>query len=127
MDTTDWTPATVRAHRDLTPTVREFELRPAAGVKPWTVGSHLDVRVTIDGQEARRSYSLIGDPRVSSRDGVYRIAVKRMEPGRGGSRFMWTLETGAEILAPAFINIGDFLRIDTRTGEYIERAKDPNA
>lgn len=37
------------------------------------------------------------------------------------------LETGAEISAPAFINQGDFLRVDTRTGEYIERAKDPDA
>ncbi len=36
------------------------------------------------------------------------------------------LETGAEILAPAFINIGDWLRVDTRTSEYIERSKDPN-
>ena len=36
------------------------------------------------------------------------------------------LETGAEILAPAFINIGDWLRVDTRTQSYIERAKDPN-
>lgn len=36
------------------------------------------------------------------------------------------LETGAEIGAPAFINIGDWLRVDTRTGEYIERTKDPN-
>lgn len=35
------------------------------------------------------------------------------------------LETGAEILAPAFINIGDYLRVDTRTGEYIERSKAP--
>jgi elongation factor P len=35
------------------------------------------------------------------------------------------LETGAEILAPVFINQGDFLRVDTRTGEYIERAKNP--
>ena len=31
------------------------------------------------------------------------------------------LETGAEILAPLFINIGNVLKIDTRTGEYIER------
>ena len=31
------------------------------------------------------------------------------------------LETGAEIRAPLFINIGNVLRIDTRTGEYIER------
>ena len=35
------------------------------------------------------------------------------------------LETGAEIVAPAFVNTGDYLRIDTRTGEYIERAKAP--
>ena len=35
------------------------------------------------------------------------------------------LETGAEIQAPAFINIGDWLRVDTRTGEYIERTKEP--
>ena len=97
MDDQAWTPATVRAHRDLTPTVREFELRPAGGVKPWTVGSHVDVQVTIGGEAAKRSYSLVGDPRASSRDGVYRIAVKRMEPGRGGSRYMWSLETGAEV------------------------------
>ncbi|MCA9258068.1 MAG: elongation factor P [Planctomycetales bacterium] len=36
------------------------------------------------------------------------------------------LETGAEIFAPAFINQGDFLRVDTRTGEYIERSKNPD-
>lgn len=33
-----------------------------------------------------------------------------------------TLETGAVIKVPLFINIGDKLRIDTRTGDYIERA-----
>ncbi|MCL2697883.1 MAG: elongation factor P [Oscillospiraceae bacterium] len=32
------------------------------------------------------------------------------------------LETGAEVKVPLFIDIGDFIRIDTRTGEYIERA-----
>ncbi|NLD87683.1 MAG: elongation factor P [Clostridiales bacterium] len=34
-----------------------------------------------------------------------------------------TLETGAEIKVPLFIDTGDILRIDTRTGEYLERAK----
>lgn len=34
-----------------------------------------------------------------------------------------TLETGAIIQAPAFIKVGDILRIDTRSGEYVERAK----
>ena len=33
------------------------------------------------------------------------------------------LETGAEILCPAFVEIGDFIKVDTRTGEYLERAK----
>ena len=33
-----------------------------------------------------------------------------------------TLETGAEIKVPMFINDGEMIRIDTRTGEYMERA-----
>ena len=33
------------------------------------------------------------------------------------------LETGAEIKVPLFINPGDRIRIDTRTGEYLERCK----
>ena len=33
-----------------------------------------------------------------------------------------TLETGAEIRVPLFINEGDVIRVDTRTGEYMERA-----
>lgn len=33
-----------------------------------------------------------------------------------------TLETGVSIKVPLFINIGDVIRIDTRTGEYLERA-----
>ena len=32
-----------------------------------------------------------------------------------------TLETGTEIKVPLFINEGDVLKIDTRTGEYLER------
>ena len=34
-----------------------------------------------------------------------------------------TLETGAEIKVPLFINPGDRIRVDTRVGEYLERAK----
>ncbi len=33
-----------------------------------------------------------------------------------------TLTTGAKVNVPLFINIGDNLKIDTRTGEYVERA-----
>lgn len=35
-----------------------------------------------------------------------------------------TLVTGATIKVPLFIEVGDMLRIDTRTGEYISRSKD---
>jgi elongation factor P len=33
------------------------------------------------------------------------------------------LETGAEVICPAFIDIGDTIKVDTRTGEYIERVR----
>ncbi len=34
-----------------------------------------------------------------------------------------TLETGYEIMVPMFVNEGDTIRVDTRTGEYMERVK----
>ncbi len=55
------------------------------------------------------------------------LAVSATEPGvrgdtaSGGSKPA-TLETGAVIQVPLFINVGDRLRVDTRTGAYIERA-----
>jgi elongation factor P len=45
----------------------------------------------------------------------------RGDTASGGSKPA-TLETGAVIQVPLFINIGDRLRVDTRTGTYIERA-----
>ena len=33
-----------------------------------------------------------------------------------------TLETGITLQVPLFVNIGDVVRVDTRTGEYLERA-----
>jgi elongation factor P len=35
------------------------------------------------------------------------------------------LETGAEINVPAFVEMGEWIKVDTRTGEYLERAKEP--
>ena len=34
-----------------------------------------------------------------------------------------TVETGAEIKVPLFINEGDNVKIDTRTGSYLERVR----
>ncbi|OHB17954.1 MAG: hypothetical protein A2749_03000 [Parcubacteria group bacterium RIFCSPHIGHO2_01_FULL_45_26] len=39
---------------------------------------------------------------------------------QGGSKVV-TLETGATINAPLFVNEGDTIRINTETGEYVER------
>ena len=35
-----------------------------------------------------------------------------------------TVESGAEVRVPLFINVGEKIRIDTRTGEYLERSKE---
>lgn len=55
------------------------------------------------------------------------LEVADTEPGvRGdtatGASKNATMETGAVIRVPLFINVGEVLRIDTRTGEYLERA-----
>lgn len=55
------------------------------------------------------------------------LLVTETEPGvRGDTATNVTkpakLETGAEIRVPIFINEGEMIRIDTRTGEYMERA-----
>ena len=34
-----------------------------------------------------------------------------------------TLQTGLQVNVPLFVNIGDKLKVDTRTGEYVERVK----
>ena len=56
------------------------------------------------------------------------LVVTETEPGFAGNTATnalkpATVETGAEIKVPLFIDTGDRIRIDTRTGEYLERAK----
>jgi elongation factor P len=45
----------------------------------------------------------------------------RGDTASGGSKPA-TLETNAVIQVPLFINVGDLLRVDTRSGAYVERA-----
>ena len=54
------------------------------------------------------------------------LEVTYTEPGFSGNTTTTsgkpaTLENGLEISVPLFVNIGDVIRIDTRTGEYMER------
>ncbi len=55
------------------------------------------------------------------------LKVTETEPGvrgdtaKSGTKLA-TVETGATIKVPLFVNAGDELRVDTRTGQYLERA-----
>ncbi len=56
------------------------------------------------------------------------LEITKTEPGLAGNTATNTLkpatvETGAEVKVPLFINEGDRISIDTRTGEYLGRAK----
>ena len=56
------------------------------------------------------------------------LEVTETEPGlrgdtaSGGGTKPATLETGATIGVPLFVNVGDRVRVDTRSGEYVSRA-----
>jgi elongation factor P len=56
------------------------------------------------------------------------LEVTQTEPGlkgdtaSGGGSKPATVETGAVVMVPLFVNIGDRVRVDTRNGEYLSRA-----
>jgi elongation factor P len=56
------------------------------------------------------------------------LEVTHTEPGvkgdtaSGGGSKPATLETGAEVAVPLFVNIGDRIKVDTRSGSYMSRA-----
>ncbi len=56
------------------------------------------------------------------------LQVSETEPGlrgdtaSGGGNKPAVLETGARIQVPLFVNVGDAVKVDTRSGEYISRA-----
>jgi elongation factor P len=56
------------------------------------------------------------------------LEVSETEPGlrgdtaSGGGTKPATLETGATIHVPLFVNVGERVRVDTRSGEYVSRA-----
>lgn len=56
------------------------------------------------------------------------LKVAETEPGvrgdtaSGGGTKPAVLETGAKVQVPLFVDIGDAVRVDTRTGEYVSRA-----
>ena len=57
------------------------------------------------------------------------LEITETDPGlkgdtSGGGSKPATMETGAVIKVPLFVQIGEVIKVDTRTGEYVSRAKD---
>ena len=56
------------------------------------------------------------------------MAVTETEPGlkgdtvSGGGDKPATLESGVTVRVPLFVNVGDRVRVDTRSGDYVSRA-----
>ena len=86
-----------------------------------------DAAKWIKGQEACVMTLWNGTPLSITPPNFAELTVTQTDPGlkgdtaQGGSKPA-TLETGAEVKVPLFIDEGDVLKIDTRTGEYVSRA-----
>ena len=57
------------------------------------------------------------------------LAITETDPGlkgdtSGGGGKPATLETGAVVRVPLFVQTGELIKVDTRTGEYVSRAKE---
>ncbi len=80
----------------------------------------------VEGSSA--TLNLYGDEIVGTElAAAVELSVAETEPGIQGDRVSGarkpaTLETGLVVQVPLFVNIGDRLKIDTRSGEYITRA-----
>jgi elongation factor P len=73
--------------------------------------------------------SIDGQPADVQLPSAVDLEVTETEPGLrgdtasgGGGTKPATLETGARVQVPLFVNIGDKVRVDTRTGDYVSRA-----
>lgn len=79
---------------------------------------NMNVMISFDGDLA-----IFAEPPVSAE-----LEVTYTEPGVRGDTATKTLkpatlETGAVVNVPLFINIGEKIKVDTQTGEYLERVK----
>ncbi len=83
----------------------------------------------LKGQESCMVTLWNGQPLSVAAPNFVVLAVTETDPGvrgdtSGGGGKPATLETGAVVRVPLFISIGELLKIDTRTGEYVARAKE---
>ncbi len=70
-----------------------------------------------------------GQPILVTPPNFVNLKIEDTDPGlkgdtSGGGSKAATLETGAQVRVPLFLAIGEVIKVDTRTGEYVSRAKD---
>lgn len=87
-----------------------------------------DAAIWLKGEEICTVTLWNGVPLVVSAPNFVELKVADTDPGlrgdtSGGGGKPATLETGAVVRVPLFIEIGEVLKVDTRTGEYVSRAK----
>ena len=86
-----------------------------------------DTAKWIKGQEVCVMILWDGSPISITPPNFVELAVAQTDPGLEGDAAQGatkpaTVETGSEVKVPLFIDEGDILKIDTRTGEYVSRA-----
>jgi elongation factor P len=69
-----------------------------------------------------------GNPIVMTPPNQVELTVEYCEPGAKGNTATNVskpvkVETGAEFICPAFIEIGNVIKVDTRSGDYVERVR----
>ena len=88
----DWRQGVVTRAEAIADDVRLLEFAVEGAVPRFDPGSHCNFRVHLAEGEAIRTYSCL-----PAAAGHIRVAVKQHEHSRGGSRFMWGLQTGASV------------------------------
>ncbi|MDH5516796.1 MAG: elongation factor P [Gammaproteobacteria bacterium] len=83
----------------------------------------------VKGQEPCTMTLWNGEPLLVTPPNFVELTITETDPGlkgdtaQGGNKPA-TLETGAVVKVPLFIEIGEVLKIDTRSGEYVSRVKE---
>ncbi|RKZ92069.1 MAG: elongation factor P [Candidatus Parabeggiatoa sp. nov. 1] len=91
-----------------------------------TVG---DAAKWLKGQEECVVTLWNNDPIAVAAPNFVTLQITETDPGlrgdtSGGGTKAATLETGAVVRVPLFVNNGDLIKVDTRNGEYLSRAKE---
>ena len=95
------------------------------GIPQQTVADQL--KWVLESEEVDVLY-IDGNPAEVQVPSAVELAVAETEPGlrgdtaSGGGDKPATLESGVQVRVPLFVNVGDRVRVDTRSGEYVSRA-----